>query len=125
MRRALSRDRLSAPSRSTSPSRSSISRSSPSSAGCSRSPPDREIRGATRRCPMPEVILANLPFLAAGLLVTLELTLLSMIGGTALGLAVAILRHLDLPVASRIAALYIGFIRGTPLLVVLLITYFA
>jgi His/Glu/Gln/Arg/opine family amino acid ABC transporter permease subunit len=74
---------------------------------------------------MPEVILANLPFLAAGLLVTLELTLLSMMGGTALGLAVAILRHLDLPVASRIAALYIGFIRGTPLLVVLLITYFA
>jgi His/Glu/Gln/Arg/opine family amino acid ABC transporter permease subunit len=71
---------------------------------------------------MPEVILANLPFLAAGLLVTLELTALSMLGGTLLGLALAIIRYLDLPWADRMTALYIGFIRGTPLLVVLLIT---
>jgi His/Glu/Gln/Arg/opine family amino acid ABC transporter permease subunit len=74
---------------------------------------------------MPEVILANLPFLGAGLLVTLELTSLSMLGGTLLGLALAIIRYLDLPLAGRMTALYIGFIRGTPLLVVLLITYFA
>jgi His/Glu/Gln/Arg/opine family amino acid ABC transporter permease subunit len=74
---------------------------------------------------MPEVILANLPFLAAGLVVTLELTALSMLGGTLLGLVLAITRYLDLPFAGRLAALYIGFIRGTPLLVVLLITYFA
>jgi His/Glu/Gln/Arg/opine family amino acid ABC transporter permease subunit len=74
---------------------------------------------------VPEVILANLPFLAAGLLVTLELTALSMLGGTLLGLALGIIRYLGLPLAGRMTALYIGFIRGTPLLVVLLITYFA
>ncbi len=74
---------------------------------------------------MPEVILSNLPFLAAGLAVTLELAALSMLGGTALGLTLALARYLDLPFAGRIAALYIGFIRGTPLLVVLLIAYFA
>jgi His/Glu/Gln/Arg/opine family amino acid ABC transporter permease subunit len=74
---------------------------------------------------MPEVILANLPFLAAGLAVTLELTALSILGGTALGLVLALVRYLGLPVAGRIAALYIGFIRGTPLLVVLFIAYFA
>jgi His/Glu/Gln/Arg/opine family amino acid ABC transporter permease subunit len=82
-------------------------------------------RAKPRRSPMPEVILANLPFLLAGLAVTLELTGLAIAGGTLLGLAIAIVRYLDLPVMSPIAAIYVGFIRGTPLLVVLLMTYFA
>ncbi|MFI5012437.1 MAG: amino acid ABC transporter permease [Hyphomicrobiales bacterium] len=74
---------------------------------------------------MPEVILKNLPFLLGGLRVTLELAVLTMLGGTVLGLVLAIARFQKVPVISQAAALYIGFIRGTPLLAVLFIVYFA
>jgi His/Glu/Gln/Arg/opine family amino acid ABC transporter permease subunit len=73
---------------------------------------------------MPEVILKNLPFLLAGLRLTAEIALLSIIGGTVLGLVVGVVRYLRVPVLAQLAALYIGFIRGTPLLVVLFICYF-
>ncbi len=74
---------------------------------------------------MPEVIWKNLPFLLGGLRVTLELAGLTMLGGTLLGLLLAIVRYLNLPILGRATSLYIGFIRGTPLLVVLFIAYFA
>jgi His/Glu/Gln/Arg/opine family amino acid ABC transporter permease subunit len=74
---------------------------------------------------MPEVILHNLPFLLACLRVTAELALISAAGGTVLGLVVAIVRYLRVPVLSSILRVYIELIRGTPLLVVLFICYFA
>ena len=74
---------------------------------------------------MPEVILHNLPFLFACLRTTVELALISAVGGTALGLAVAIVRYVRMPVLSSILRVYIELIRGTPLLVVLFICYFA
>jgi His/Glu/Gln/Arg/opine family amino acid ABC transporter permease subunit len=73
---------------------------------------------------MPEVILKNLPFLLAGLRLTAEIALISIIGGTVLGLVVGLVRYLRVPVLAQLCALYIGFIRGTPLLVVLFICYF-
>jgi His/Glu/Gln/Arg/opine family amino acid ABC transporter permease subunit len=73
---------------------------------------------------MPEVILKNLPFLLAGLRLTAEIALLSIIGGTVLGLIVGVVRYLRVPVLAQLCAVYIGFIRGTPLLVVLFICYF-
>src|SRR5689334_2415900 len=75
-------------------------------------------------CPMPDVIVKNLPFLLQGLLVTVQLSLWTIIGGTAVGLVVGTVRHLRIPVLSTIAAFYVELIRGTPLLVVLLMTYF-
>jgi His/Glu/Gln/Arg/opine family amino acid ABC transporter permease subunit len=74
---------------------------------------------------MPEVILHNLPFLIDCLQVTAELAVISATGGTILGLAVAIARHLRVPVLSPILRVYIELVRGTPLLVVLFICYFA
>jgi His/Glu/Gln/Arg/opine family amino acid ABC transporter permease subunit len=74
---------------------------------------------------MPEVILRNLPFLLDCLWITAELALMSAAGGTLLGLAVAIARYLQVPVLSRVLRLYIELVRGTPLLVVLFICYFA
>ena len=56
---------------------------------------------------------------------TAELAVISAAGGTALGLAVAIARHLRLPLLSPILRVYIELVRGTPLLVVLFICYFA
>lgn len=74
---------------------------------------------------MPEVILKNLPFLLAGLRVTAEIAALSIIGGTLLGLAIGVLRYLRVPVIAQALDLYVGFIRGTPLLMVLFVCYFA
>jgi len=74
---------------------------------------------------MPEVILKNLPFLLAGLRITAGIAALSIIGGTLLGLAIGVLRYLRVPVMAQALDLYVGFIRGTPLLMVLFICYFA
>jgi His/Glu/Gln/Arg/opine family amino acid ABC transporter permease subunit len=74
---------------------------------------------------MPEVILHNLSFLLDCLCTTVELALISAVGGTMVGLAVAIARYLRVPVLSPVLRTYIELVRGTPLLVVLFICYFA
>ncbi|MEJ0079232.1 MAG: amino acid ABC transporter permease [Alphaproteobacteria bacterium] len=73
---------------------------------------------------MPDVILKNLPFLLAGLRLTVEIALLSIVGGTLLGLAIGVLRYLRIPLIARSFDLYVVFMRGTPLLVVLFSCYF-
>jgi His/Glu/Gln/Arg/opine family amino acid ABC transporter permease subunit len=74
---------------------------------------------------MPDVILRNLPFLLDCLRVTVELALVSAAGGTILGLAVALVRYLRVPILAAVFRIYIELVRGTPLLVVLFISYFA
>jgi His/Glu/Gln/Arg/opine family amino acid ABC transporter permease subunit len=74
---------------------------------------------------MPEVIIQNLPYLLQGLWTTIDLSLWSILGGTILGLVLATLRFVRVPALGTFSMLFIEFIRGTPLLVVLLITYFA
>jgi His/Glu/Gln/Arg/opine family amino acid ABC transporter permease subunit len=74
---------------------------------------------------MPDVILRNLPFLLDCLRMTAELAVVSAAGGTVLGLVVATARHLRLPLLSPMLRVYIELVRGTPLLVVLFICYFA
>ncbi len=74
---------------------------------------------------MPEVILRNGPFLLQGLALTAALAGLAAVGGTALGVAVAAMRHARVKVVAAVLAGYVEFVRGTPLLVVLFICYFA
>lgn len=74
---------------------------------------------------MPDVILRNLPFLFDCLGVTVELALVSAAGGTILGLVVALVRYLRVPILTAVFRVYIELVRGTPLLVVLFISYFA
>src|SRR6516162_8971212 len=73
---------------------------------------------------MPEVILKNLPFLLSGLRLTAEIALWSILGGTILGLTIGVVRHLRVPVLAQLSAVYVGFVRGTPLLVMVFICYF-
>jgi His/Glu/Gln/Arg/opine family amino acid ABC transporter permease subunit len=73
---------------------------------------------------MPDVILKNLPFLLNGLRLTAEISLWSILGGTMLGLAIGIVRYLRVPVLAQLFAVYVGFVRGTPLLVMVFICYF-
>lgn len=74
---------------------------------------------------MPEVILQNLPFLLAGLGVTVQLAVTGIVGGTLLGLALGIARYSGIPGLAHGAATYIEIVRGIPLLVMLLICFFA
>lgn len=74
---------------------------------------------------MPDVIFNNLPFLLSGLGTTLLLALIGIVGGTAVGLMLAVLRYLRVPVLGRIALLYTEVVRGIPLLVMLFICFFA
>jgi len=74
---------------------------------------------------MPEVILRNLPFLFDCLRTTVEVALISAIGGTVIGLMVAIARGMRVPFVSPLLRVYIELVRGTPLLVVLFVCYFA
>src|SRR5215831_1427515 len=73
---------------------------------------------------MPEVILKNLPFLLMGLRLTAEIAFVSIIGGTVFGVLVGVVRYFRVPVLAQVADIYIIFVRGTPLLVVLFICYF-
>ncbi|RDJ25234.1 amino acid ABC transporter permease [Bosea caraganae] len=73
---------------------------------------------------MPEVILKNLPFMLQGLATSLQISAMVAVGGTLLGLLVAVILYSRVPVLSVVSRVYIEFIRGTPLLVVLFIAFF-
>ncbi|WIX82286.1 ectoine/hydroxyectoine ABC transporter permease subunit EhuD [Amycolatopsis carbonis] len=64
-----------------------------------------------------------IPLLLEGLLVTVELTLLGSALAYALGLVLALLRRARIPVLSRVAWLFIEFIRSTPLLIQVFVLY--
>jgi polar amino acid transport system permease protein len=55
---------------------------------------------------------------------TLELTVVSMIGGLVLGFLLAILKMKRIPVINQLIALFISLLRGTPIIVQLYVTYF-
>lgn len=63
------------------------------------------------------------PSVISGLYVTLGLTVVAMVLGTAIGLVLAICRLSQSRVASSFAAVYIWFFRGTPMLVQLIFWY--
>ena len=74
---------------------------------------------------MPDVIARNLPYLAGGLATTLAMAALTALFGTALAIPVALLRHARTPLLATLCAAYVAIIRGTPILVVLLLFAFA
>ncbi|HLZ95508.1 MAG TPA: amino acid ABC transporter permease [Candidatus Dormibacteraeota bacterium] len=56
-------------------------------------------------------------FILEGIVVTLELTVLAMVIGIALGITLAVMRLSPNPVTSWVSWFYIWFFRGTPVLV--------
>ena len=65
-------------------------------------------------------VLKSLDVLAAGLLVTLRLTIIAVIGGIVLGLIVALMRQAKSVLLSWTARMYIEIFRDLPVLVVLI-----
>ncbi|HKX07517.1 MAG TPA: amino acid ABC transporter permease [Stellaceae bacterium] len=71
------------------------------------------------------VVVRNLPYLSAAFWLTLETAVLVIAGGTVAGVLLGLARGASARLLRGAAALYIGLIRGTPLLVVLFVVYFA
>jgi len=71
------------------------------------------------------VLARNLPYLAGAFALTLETAALVIVGGTVAGVLLGLARSTRGRALRGAVALYIGLIRGTPLLVVLFVVYFA
>jgi L-cystine transport system permease protein len=65
-----------------------------------------------------------LPALLRALPVTLNVTVVSMCLALPLALATALVRIYEVPVLRRLATLYVSFMRGTPLLVQIYLSYY-
>lgn len=72
-----------------------------------------------------DAVLRYLPFIARGLLVTVEICAASLILSMALGVVVGIMRLSRVRLASGIATLYVDFFRATPLVIQLVWIYYA
>ena len=70
------------------------------------------------------VIVDVWPFMAKGLVFSLELTAVGFVGGLILGIGLALVRHLKIPIAAPLATGYITLIRSVPLIMVLFWFFF-
>ncbi len=71
------------------------------------------------------ILVQNFPYLFAGLKITLGLTFFAMFIGITLGLGLALLKISKNKLFKWLATIYIEGVRGTPLLLQILIVYFA
>ncbi len=71
-----------------------------------------------------QVIIDSLPFLAEGLVLSFQLTLLAIVGGLTFGTVLAIMRNSGIAGLAWIAAIYVNFFRSLPLILVIFWFYF-
>jgi glutamate/aspartate transport system permease protein len=64
------------------------------------------------------------PFLLKGLIFSLELTAVGFIGGLLLGIGIALVRHVEMPVLSQVLGGYVTLMRSIPLIMVLFWFFF-
>jgi polar amino acid transport system permease protein len=72
-----------------------------------------------------DVLVRSMPLLLAGLKVTVQLGIVSIIAGLVLGLGVALTRIYGFVPLRLLAKLYIDVFRSIPLLVLLIVVYYA
>jgi glutamate/aspartate transport system permease protein len=70
------------------------------------------------------IVFHSIPFLAKGMVLTLELTLLGIVGGLVFGTLLALARLAPFKLLSFIAASYVNFFRSMPLILVIFWFYF-
>lgn len=71
-----------------------------------------------------KLVFTEIPRLLQYLPVTLEITLLSLFFGLIIGLLIAIIKLRRIPVLYRISVIFVSFMRGTPIIVQLYISYY-
>ncbi len=69
-------------------------------------------------------IFENFDFLMSGLVVTIQLALLAVIGSLLCGIVFGVLRHSKIPVISFLAGAYIEFTRSIPLILFIVFIHF-
>ncbi|WP_434778165.1 amino acid ABC transporter permease [Neisseria sp. Ec49-e6-T10] len=69
-------------------------------------------------------MISAIPAIAKGIPISLAIALIAFIFGSIIGLGVALLRVYKVPVASKLAIVYVSFMRGTPLLVQIFLAYY-
>ena len=72
-----------------------------------------------------EVLVSSFPLLLSGLRVTLLLGVVSILAGLVLGLFIALIRIYAVRPVSIVAKIYIDVFRSIPLLVLLIVVYYA
>ena len=72
-----------------------------------------------------ELMVQAMPLLLTGAVVTVKITALSVFLGILIGLFVGIARISTFKIVHLAAAVYVDFLRGTPLLVQIFLVYFA
>jgi polar amino acid transport system permease protein len=72
----------------------------------------------------PQILASTWPAIAKGMLVTIEIAVLVVITGLALGLALAVLRTLRNRLLDLVIVIFIDFFRAIPPLVAVLLIYF-
>lgn len=72
-----------------------------------------------------DLVMTSIPLLLLGAGITIKITVLSVAVGIIIGLIMGIARICKLRVFRMIAAVYVDFFRGTPLLVQIFLVYFA
>ncbi len=70
------------------------------------------------------VVWENLPYLWSGLQFSLSLTAVGFAAGMVLGIGLALLQHLEVPVGAQLARGYVALIRSIPLILVLFWFFF-
>lgn len=73
----------------------------------------------------PNVLINNLPYLLKGALVTLELSVVVLIAGNLLGLVIGIVATSVGRIGQSLITAYIFVLRGIPILVIMLLGYYA
>ena len=72
-----------------------------------------------------DVLVSSFPLLLSGLKITLLLGVVSIVAGLVLGLVVALVRIYGIRPASIVAKIYIDVFRSIPILVLLIVVYYA
>jgi glutamate/aspartate transport system permease protein len=70
------------------------------------------------------IVFHSIPFLAKGMILTLELTVLGIVGGLVFGTLLALARLSPIKALSFVAATYVNFFRSMPLILVIFWFYF-
>ncbi|KJB88862.1 hypothetical protein AZ66_05235, partial [Paenibacillus sp. E194] len=72
-----------------------------------------------------ELVFSQIPELLAYLPITLGIAFASMLLSLLIGLATALIKIKQIPVLCSLAAFYVSFMRGTPIIVQLYLAFYA
>ena len=70
------------------------------------------------------LVFTQIPKILAYLPTTLIITLCAAIGSFILGFIIALIKHRKIPVLSQLCSFYVSFMRGTPMIVQLYLTFY-